>query len=270
MMYWRKALNDSMGRYRSVSVENNSSEKSSPAFTLFPKLPTELRLQIWKYALPGPRVIRVKKNWKMFLPGRIRAAAKPPAILQTNSESRQLAMRFYELSFNSAIKGRPIDINYRVDALYMESWDTFKAFYRVARQFPNCSTAGEVRDMESRLRCLFLSHLTWYDQLDPDRMLTLRNIEALILHFKGPSYRTQILTGEEGENFRRVARAIRTFARQVNTVWKINLRKDERIPKIRYVNDNGRAIKVQTWEVRALILLNRYLADLRFGKGFEG
>lgn len=26
-------------------------------FTLFPKLPTELRLKIWKHGLPGPRVI---------------------------------------------------------------------------------------------------------------------------------------------------------------------------------------------------------------------
>jgi hypothetical protein len=268
MSYWNKALSDSIGRLRR-SAESNCPEKSSPTFTLFPKLPTELRLKIWKYALPGPRAIRVQRNWPT-MSGPIRAVAKPPAVLQTNSESRQLAMRFYELSFNSAIKGRPINIDYQVDALYMESWGVFNAFYRVARQFPNCDAAGEIRDMESRLRCLVLGDIKWYDQLDPDRMLTLRNIEGLILHFKIPYYGTQILTEEEAEGFRRVARATRTFAREVNTVWKMNLRKDERIPKIRYVNDNGGAIKVQTWEVRALILLNRYLADHGFGKGFEG
>jgi hypothetical protein len=31
-----------------------------PVFTLFPKLPVELRDLIWKHAAPGPRVIKIK------------------------------------------------------------------------------------------------------------------------------------------------------------------------------------------------------------------
>jgi hypothetical protein len=255
MSYWNKALSDSMGRLIR-STESNSPEKSSPTFTLFPKLPTELRLKIWKYALPGPRAIRVQRAWST-LSRRIRAVAKPPAVLQINSESRQLALRFYEVSFNNAIKGRPIGIDYQVDALYMESWGAFNSFYRFARQVPNCAAAGEIRDMESRLRCLVLGNIKWHDQLDPDRMLTLRNIEVLILHYKGPFFRTQILSEKEERNFRRVARATMTFARQLNRAWKINSRNYERIPGIGFVINNGRTIKVQTWRVRAPILPNK-------------
>jgi hypothetical protein len=252
MSYWNKALSDSMGRL-GRSAESNSPENSSPTFTLFPKLPTELRLKIWKYALPGPRAIKVQRGWPTFS-HRIRAVAKPPAVLQTNSESRQLAMRFYELSFNNAIKGRPISIDYQVDALYMESWDAFKAFYKVARQFPNCAAAGEIRDMESRLRYLVLGNIKRHDWLDPDRMLTLRSIEGLILHFKGPLFRTQILSKKEEKNFRRVAGATMTFARQVIRVWKISSRNNEKIPGIGFVVDDGDTIKIQSWRVRALIL----------------
>jgi hypothetical protein len=41
-------------------VENEVLEDEHRTFTLFPKFPPELRLRVWKYALPGPRYIEVQ------------------------------------------------------------------------------------------------------------------------------------------------------------------------------------------------------------------
>ncbi|KAE9380074.1 hypothetical protein N431DRAFT_309705, partial [Stipitochalara longipes BDJ] len=35
---------------------------SANKFTVFPKLPAELQLKMWKYAIPGPRIIKLKTH----------------------------------------------------------------------------------------------------------------------------------------------------------------------------------------------------------------
>jgi hypothetical protein len=45
---------------RGSGVEMDEAVDSN--FMLFPKLPTELRLKIWKHALPGPRVVEIEWN----------------------------------------------------------------------------------------------------------------------------------------------------------------------------------------------------------------
>jgi hypothetical protein len=46
------------GSYESVRVED-----VQRIFTLIPKLPPELRVKAWRYALPGPRRIAVLMQW---------------------------------------------------------------------------------------------------------------------------------------------------------------------------------------------------------------
>jgi 2EXR family len=65
------------------------------AFTLFPKLATELRLKIWKLALPGPRVVVVEYSKTTKLPF---SPARIPVILQVNRESRDEALKSYTLA----------------------------------------------------------------------------------------------------------------------------------------------------------------------------
>ena len=66
---------------------------SSPAsFTLFGRLPAEIRCEIWKFAAPGPRIVAVKfgRNKAQYQP-RIRT----PSILRVSQESRHEALKIY-------------------------------------------------------------------------------------------------------------------------------------------------------------------------------
>lgn len=55
-------------------------------FHLFPRLPAELRLMIWHYALPGPRLIDRESKYRT-LPN--------PSMLSVNTEARRVALKWY-------------------------------------------------------------------------------------------------------------------------------------------------------------------------------
>jgi hypothetical protein len=68
-------------------------------FTLFPRLPLELKQKIWFYAANHPRVIHLVKDGAIK-PGRtsrVTAQSKQPAILQATRESRAEGKMYYEL-----------------------------------------------------------------------------------------------------------------------------------------------------------------------------
>jgi hypothetical protein len=65
------------------------------SFTLFPHLPTELRLKIWDHALPSPRLIDLNLS---ITKTRI-TTARPPILLSVCAESREAAQRHYARAF---------------------------------------------------------------------------------------------------------------------------------------------------------------------------
>jgi hypothetical protein len=75
-------------------------------FTLFPKLPPELRVRIWEFALPeDPRVIKVYyEGWQSIEPKfKIRAEASDPVTSQllVSVEARTVTMKAYPLAFQT-------------------------------------------------------------------------------------------------------------------------------------------------------------------------
>jgi hypothetical protein len=71
-------------------------EAAELKFMLFPKLPTELRLKIWKHALPGPRVVEIEwspntREW--FCP--FESQSKRSSLSRTNRESREVFHKNY-------------------------------------------------------------------------------------------------------------------------------------------------------------------------------
>jgi hypothetical protein len=65
-------------------------------FTLFPEFPPELRLKVWKEALPGPRIVEIEwcydaDDW--FCP--IEGQSKPSGLLRANKESREVFLEAY-------------------------------------------------------------------------------------------------------------------------------------------------------------------------------
>lgn len=115
---------------------------SLKSFTLFPSLPTELRLRIWALSLPGPRIVVVRytyapahQSYRTSHEQAKRGCTSPSAIpshLHTNREARREALLSYGLSFNIH-HGRPkIYFNPAIDILYFgpkEGYlDSFKQF----------------------------------------------------------------------------------------------------------------------------------------------
>jgi hypothetical protein len=103
-------------------------------FHLFPKLPTELRLMVRQQALPGPRTITIKPRKRclakeMFDTGEIAlgicwangavALTRTPSIFQTNRESREVALKFYEPSFGHLLNGNPVYFNHDLGCLHL-------------------------------------------------------------------------------------------------------------------------------------------------------
>jgi hypothetical protein len=100
-----------------------------PRFTLFPKLPAELRLMIWKAALPGPRLVEVNfgfKNNEFCFGSELASCTSPtapPAILGACGESRTEALKYYGLCFAMRDGQANISFDLEVDTLFITCED---------------------------------------------------------------------------------------------------------------------------------------------------
>jgi len=106
-------------------------------FTLFPKLPKELRDEIWDIALPGPRILRVRRDasyifHRRFLWGRslcsIATAPIATALLHVSREARAVALRRYEPSFGGLLVTGPFYFDYERDSLMFTDDSTIEWF----------------------------------------------------------------------------------------------------------------------------------------------
>jgi hypothetical protein len=79
-----------------VNPQIESPSQSVTTFTVFPKLPVELRFKIWKLALPGTRVVAINFDYESET---ITSSARIPAALHTCRESRLEALKVYKLTF---------------------------------------------------------------------------------------------------------------------------------------------------------------------------
>jgi len=97
-------------------------------FTIFPTLPAELRLKIWEFALPGPRVVEIKAPDCIFLEGDpiasldFTSACAVPTPLHVNSEAREVALQHYQLSFATGTFPPRIYFCFERDTLYFPEW----------------------------------------------------------------------------------------------------------------------------------------------------
>jgi hypothetical protein len=93
-------------------------------FTLFPKLPAEIRLVVWKYALAVQRIFVIKQDrhgnfGTAIKPFIIRHPSPAPALLQVNRESRCLAEKAYQQPAFNCLTNAPRFFNFKVDALHI-------------------------------------------------------------------------------------------------------------------------------------------------------
>jgi 2EXR family len=102
-------------------------------FHLFPNLHMELQIKIWQYALPGPRIIRTRRQDRSFL------FSRPPALLHTCRTSRQVARSIYESDFTyDEVKTlAPIYVNPTHGIIHLAEHPSLSMFLDAARSFPN-------------------------------------------------------------------------------------------------------------------------------------
>jgi hypothetical protein len=113
-----------------------TTDPGTDGFTLFPKLPPELRLKIWKFAAQRPRIIKIQflratqpndgnvHTQESY--GVVSITAGFPAMLRANRESREVVGKEYllaRLSFPSTIPTPPnmqlvFYINFERDCVY--------------------------------------------------------------------------------------------------------------------------------------------------------
>jgi hypothetical protein len=102
---------------------------TSSTFTLFPKLPVELRLQIWELALLGSRIIAIKSKFEdgsptnpeaLGMQPEYRVSSSPqPALLHTTSESRPVPLKHYEETLRDTLMNGPVYFDFKIDTLYL-------------------------------------------------------------------------------------------------------------------------------------------------------
>jgi hypothetical protein len=124
------ATSDYCEKSSTVSVSEKTIE-SVGRFTCFSKLPTEIRLKIWKNALPGPRIIRMELKHSVRVPLKEGEKKKPkvtrlissrprPVGLHVCRESRIEALKEYELAFPTKTSPAQTYINFAVDTLVLD------------------------------------------------------------------------------------------------------------------------------------------------------
>jgi hypothetical protein len=88
-------------------------------FTLFPRLPQELRLKIWQSTI-DPRIVHIK--WSRLLSQCV--TPDNPIILQVSRESREEGLKTYRPSFATTSSSTPVVYaNFSLDTVSFD-WDT--------------------------------------------------------------------------------------------------------------------------------------------------
>lgn len=93
------------------------------SFNLFPQLPVELRLRIWRHSLPVPRKVRVYPNANALATSHIATSWASrevvPTVLHICRESRAEGLLHYQLTFGSNNQTPQVYFNYAKDCLVL-------------------------------------------------------------------------------------------------------------------------------------------------------
>lgn len=107
-----RVVSDGLETVKAQALTQAGQHAHGGRFTLFPKLPTELRLKIWEYLL-APRIVAIacldaealpsdeepEEPWTNFPEFEVPAPRAVPVLLLVNRETRTLALKHYSPAF---------------------------------------------------------------------------------------------------------------------------------------------------------------------------
>jgi hypothetical protein len=88
-----KQLEDTESKMADLSPET----KGTPKFTLFPKLPAELRVKSWKLASQHERVVQIRTFRVLGKPKHSWSDTPPPSVLGSCRESPHEGLKYYKV-----------------------------------------------------------------------------------------------------------------------------------------------------------------------------
>jgi hypothetical protein len=153
----------------------------SAVFGYFPLLPPELRLLIWRYAIPlFPRIVTVRPTTHLIEPierasqstsnlakWRITTSGVPP-LLSINWESRQEFLRYCNISFdpiNTTSTVPDLRFSYLTDTFYIDIDHTLQTRVPISRIFEELFTPSSYIILKKQLRRFAGSHWFWHSAL---------------------------------------------------------------------------------------------------------
>lgn len=176
--------------YRNVSepeqqqISHEQSYLGATAFTSFPALAPEIRLQIWETAVPVGRAVPLEVH---FTTGKYPGQTVPP-MLHVNKESRDVALKHYMVYFPSApwsdeeckkegikVNSSPIFYNPSTDVLVLRGWSLVR---RLANRL-YLAMAEEVEvEKKGKIRMIAIDEAA-YNNIRPRNFRTLHDTNNL-------------------------------------------------------------------------------------------
>ncbi len=155
-------------------------ENMTPEDTTFPflELPQEIQDLIWRFTLPGPRVVPILHKMKFY---GLASPCAPPVALHICQASRDIALKSgYELAFRTSKHPAPIYFNFALDTAYIDSPDLFGDIVEHGEE--------RLSSLDSALRIKRLAlglsvTLTWLDSayLSMPRLSRYSSLETLYI-----------------------------------------------------------------------------------------
>jgi hypothetical protein len=155
----------------------------SPSFTLFEQLPSELRIKIWKFVLPGPRVVSVRFNRGAQ---QYTSSTTPPILLRACPESRNLALETYTNLILSPEYESSVFVDFTRDTIFFDSldcspkgdlsFDLAKSPHR--DRILSCAIDVQLWEVLRVFRYESLSELLWMKNLKTIALIMLKEKEV--------------------------------------------------------------------------------------------
>jgi hypothetical protein len=182
-------------------------ETNDPSFHLFPKLPVELRLKIWKLNMPEARILKISTATRTYnsATGGVTYSAKivkpsctTPPNLHVNQESRTEALKLYKPIFATRL-GHPVFFDFSKDYLWFVG-DCIRI--RLAHFFDTSNLAEEnIKELQlirNELQNLIVTQMQFQDlsalSSNVNEIAKFRAINMLVLNkFLAESLRADIM-----------------------------------------------------------------------------
>jgi hypothetical protein len=180
--------------------KNTKAKSKLPQFKPFARLPKELRLKVWELAAQVPRIVEICQSSEeatsdeendsddeaSLNPNPFYSPTAIPSILNTNRESRSIALEHYIPSFAHSGYSATIFYNPQVDILYFPAW----CFQHNISEFEERVSD----DVKGKIKKVAIEKLVWYSTWakgminNQIQISELRNLEEFYLVGRKPDF----------------------------------------------------------------------------------